>query len=441
MLKTVKFGGSSLADAERFQNIKHIIELDPSRQIMIVSAPGKSKAYRHKITDLLYLCNEHIKYKVDYSEFFSMIETRYRDIAATLGIADKVDLDREFAEIHRGIEEKRGTNYLVSRGEYLCAKLMAAYLDYDFVDAGDVIIFDYRGNIDFAKTNSALERAYKASSGRIVIPGFYGSMPGGAIQLMTRGGSDVTGAIAAAALDCDMYENWTDVAGILMADPEIVKNPLPISHITYSQLRDMTYMGAKVLHEETVLAVREKNIPINIRSTLDIHNPGTVISSESEAALSGRMITGLAGRKHYSIISVAKNHVSAEIGVIRQVVEICEKMDVQIENMLFGIDCFSLVLRNEQVAPNMYNLVAAMEQICGENSVKIRENISLVAAVGCRAEGSRAGIYSKMLDTLAENDIRIRIITQGPEEANIVIGVDDKRCDDAIRALYQAFVG
>ena len=166
-----------------------------------------------------------------------------------------------------------------------------------------------------------------------------------------------------------------------------------------------------------------------------------MISSESEAALSGRLITGLAGRKHYTIISVAKNHVSAEIGVIRQVVEICEKMDVQIENMLFGIDCFSLVLRNEQVAANMYNLVAALEQICGENTVKIRENISLVAAVGCRAEGSRAGIYSKMLDTLAENDIRIRIITQGPEEANIVIGVDDKRCDDAIRALYEAFVG
>ena len=172
MLKTVKFGGSSLADAERFQNIKNIIDLDPSRKIMIVSAPGKSKAYRHKITDLLYLCNEHIKYKVDYSEFFSMIEARYRDIAAALGISDKVDLDHEFAEIHRAIEEKKGTNYLVSRGEYLCAKLMAAYLDYDFVDASDVIIFDYRGNIDFNKTNNALVNAYKASSGKIVIPGF-----------------------------------------------------------------------------------------------------------------------------------------------------------------------------------------------------------------------------------------------------------------------------
>ncbi|MBE6673045.1 MAG: aspartate kinase [Ruminococcaceae bacterium] len=441
MLKTVKFGGSSLADAERFQNIKKIIDLDPSRKVMVVSAPGKSKAYRNKITDLLYLCNEHIKYKVDYSEFFAMIEGRYRDIAATLGIADKLDLDAEFAEIHRGIEEKKGTNYLVSRGEYLCAKLMAAYLGYDFVDAADVIIFDYRGNIDFNKTNSALVNAYRASCGRIVIPGFYGSLPGGAIQLMTRGGSDVTGAIAAAALDCDMYENWTDVAGILMADPEIVKNPLPISHITYSQLRDMTYMGAKVLHEETVLAVREKNIPINIRSTLDIHNPGTVISSESEAAKNGRVITGLTGRKGFTIISVAKNHVSAEIGVIRQVVETCEKLDVQIENMLFGIDCFSMVLRNDQVAANMYNLVAALEQICGENSVKIRENISLVAAVGCRAEGGRAAVYSKMLETLAANEIRIRIITQGPEEANLVIGVDDKHCDDAIRVLYQAFVG
>lgn len=441
MLKTVKFGGSSLADAERFQNIKHIIELDPSRRVMIVSAPGKSKAYRHKITDLLYLCNEHIKYKVDYSEFFSLIETRYRDIATMLGIADKIDLDAEFAEIHRGIEEKRGTNYLVSRGEYLCAKLMAVYLGYDFVDAADVIIFDYRGNIDFAKTNNALVNAYKASCGKIVIPGFYGSMPGGAIQLMTRGGSDVTGAVAAAALDCDMYENWTDVAGILMADPEIVKNPLPISHITYSQLRDMTYMGAKVLHEETVLAVREKNIPINIRSTLDIENPGTVISSESEAAKNGRVITGLTGRKNFTIISVAKNHVSAEIGVIRQVVELCEKMGVQIENMLFGIDCFSMVMRNDQVAANMYNLVAALEQICGENSVKIRENISLVAAVGCRAEGGRAAVYSKMLETLAANDIRIRIITQGPEEANLVIGVDDKHCDNAIRVLYEAFVG
>lgn len=441
MLKTVKFGGSSLADAERFQNIKRIIDLDPSRKIVIVSAPGKSKAYRHKITDLLYLCNEHIKYKVDYSEFFSMIESRYRDIASILGISDKVDLDAEFAEIHRGIEEKRGTNYLVSRGEYLCAKLMAAYLGYDFVDAADVIIFDYRGNIDFGKTNMALVNAYKASCGKVVIPGFYGSIPGGSIQLMTRGGSDVTGAIAAAALDCDMYENWTDVAGILMADPEIVKNPLPISHITYSQLRDMTYMGAKVLHEETVLAVREKNIPINIRSTLDIDNPGTVIASESEAANNGRVITGLTGRKNFTIISVAKNHVSAEIGVIRQVVELCEKMGVQIENMLFGIDCFSMVMRNDQVAANMYNLVAALEQICGENSVKIRENISLVAAVGCRAEGGRAAVYSKMLQTLAANDIRIRIITQGPEEANLVIGVDDKHCDNAIRVLYEAFVG
>ena len=278
MLKTVKFGGSSLADAQHFSAVRDIVRADDARRIVVVSAPGKRAKGDNKVTDLLYLCHAHIKYGVDHESVLSMIESRYREIAETLSIP--FDVSAAFDEIRSRIKTSPDEDYLVSRGEALCAALMAAYLGYDFVDSYGTVKFRLDGRIDLPATYTAIAEAFEASSGRIVMPGFYGTMPGGKLRLMTRGGSDITGALAAAALNCDLYENWTDVSGILMADPSIVPDPQPIPRITYSELRELTYMGAKVLHEESVFPVREMNIPLNIRNTNDPSAPGTMIREE-----------------------------------------------------------------------------------------------------------------------------------------------------------------
>lgn len=439
MLKVMKFGGSSLADADKFRQIKAIVGQDPQRRLLVVSAPGKACPSDYKVTDLLYLCHAHVKYKVDYQPTLNKIKMRFDSIANELGLP--WNSQAEFDAIAQGIEQRLGEAWLVSRGEYLCARLMALWLGWTFVDTRDCVFFGYDGNIDHDKTFRAIKEAWAKAGGNIVLPGFYGAAPGGEVQLMSRGGSDITGALAAAALEASMYENWTDVPGLLMADPGIVENPRPIPRITYNELRELTYMGARVLHEESVFHVRKGNIPINIRSTQAPHEPGTLISEYfEEDGGEGGFITGLAGKKDFSIISVRQSHVAGQLGLVRRVLELFQRREINVESMPSGIDGFSVVVSTEAVRPHIYSMMSEIEAICGEGSVKVTEGVALIAAVG-RKMVSQPGIAGRLFGALGNHGVNIRLISQGTDELNIMLGVANGDFEKAIRVLYESFAG
>lgn len=439
MIKVVKFGGSSLADAAQFKKVKDVILTDERRTVVVVSAPGKRFSEDNKITDLLYLCHAHLKYGVSYESVFSMIEERFNGIKAGCGLS--TDLDAEFDKIRTNMHRNMSIDYLVSRGEYLTARLMADYLGYAFVDATEWVRFGYDGKLDAAASEAnLLELAGKKK--RMVLPGFYGALPDGGVRVMSRGGSDITGALAAAAVNAEVYENWTDVSGILMADPHIVDHPRPIPRITYSELRELAYMGANVLHEETILPVRNKDIPINIRNTNAPQDPGTLIQESFEKETREerkRFITGISGRKDFSIITLRKSHFTAETGVIRSVLAIFEKYCVPIEHIPSGIDSFSLVVATEKVKPRIYDILGEIRQCCEPESINVTENIALIATVG-RKMAFMPGVSGKVFGTLGENNINIRMIAQGPDEINIIVGVENADFEKTIRVLYDSFI-
>lgn len=438
MLKVTKFGGSSLADAGQFRKVRDIVAADPARRVVVVSAPGKRFPADHKVTDLLYLAHAHAKYGVSGENLFQMIRTRYWEIASALGLS--ANLDGELTQIKASISSGMLPDALVSRGEYLCARLMAEYLGFDFLDAADWLRFNYDGSIDMASSGAAL-RGFFAEHPCIVTPGFYGVMPDGKVRVMSRGGSDITGALAAALLGADIYENWTDVPGVLMADPRVVSNPSPIERITYAELRELSYMGAEVLNEESIFPVRERDIPLNIRCTNEPDAPGTMISNRfaNDQNDASRFITGIAGRKDYSIISVRKNRLSRQSGAIRRLLEIFEKHEVTIEQLPAGIDSISLVVATEAVAPSLYQIMDEIEKSIHPESTQVSENIALVAAVG-RMMASRPGISGRLFAALGQNDINVRMISQGPDEISIVFGVENRDFEKTIRILYNSFV-
>lgn len=435
MLKVVKFGGSSLADAAQFEKVRQIVTADPARRVVVVSAPGKRFSADHKITDLLYLCYAHLQYGVSAEGVFSMVVERYRSIAADCGLS--ADIDKEFLALYEKMQQGISQDELVSRGEYFAARLMAEYLGFDFLDAAEWLQFSFDGQIDREHSYEALRRIAEDRS--VVIPGFYGVMPDGHIKVLSRGGSDVTGALAAAALGADVYENWTDVSGILMADPRIVENPRPIERITYNELRELSFVGAQVLHEGTVFPVREKNIPLNIRNTNDPDHPGTLIMESFDDVDDGRLITGIAGKKNYSIITIAKSGMSSSVGTFRQVFEVFERHGVSIEYAPSGIDCLSLVVSSEKVAPCLYSILGELEKQLHPDNLHVTENISIVAAVG-RKMAFRPGTSGRIFAALGEHGINIRMISQGPDELNIIVGVDTKDFAPAIQVLYNSFV-
>ena len=438
MLKVLKFGGSSMADAKQFEKVKSIVQADPSRKVVIVSAAGKRFSDDHKLTDLLYLCHAHLKYGVACDSVFDMIRSRYMEIRDELGL--KTDLESEFDALRKKMDKGISQDELVSRGEYFAARLMADYLGYDFLDSELWLRFKLDGTVDQEVSYEALSRA--ASGRRVVIPGFYGAMPDGSIKTFTRGGSDITGALAAAALDADVYENWTDVSGFLMADPRIVKDPLPIERITYSELRELSYIGAQVLHEGTIFPVREKNIPLNIRNTNQPDHPGTMIREsfdEPEEKADSSFITGIAGRKNFSVITITKNGMSNEAGVLRRVLEILEKYQLVVEYLPSGIDSVSLVVAADKLRPCQYQILGEIQKALKPDTIHVTEDMAIVAAVG-RKMAFKPGISGKIFAALGENGINIRMITQGPEELNIIVGVDNKDFAGAIRVLYDSFV-
>lgn len=439
MIKVAKFGGSSLANAEQFKKVKNIIEQDLCKKYIVVSAPGKRNKEDNKITDLLYLCYAHVKYSVPYDNMFSIIEERYREIKAQLNL--KCDLEREFQIIRSKMKKGMNKEYLVSRGEYLGAKLMAEYLGYDFIDAENIICFDYTGKLNMEKTEKAVKEVMEKHS-NAVIPGFYGSLPNGEIKIFSRGGSDITGSIVAECIKASVYENWTDVSGILMADPNIIENPKRIDLITYSELRELSYMGAEVLHTDAVAPVKRADIPINIRNTNCPENPGTFIVNENNPMLKdteSQYITGIAGKKDFSIISIYKDHISNKVGAVKKTLEIFEKYQVSIEHIPTGIDGFSIVVSTENIKKYLYEIIAEIKNAYGSPEIKVTDNISLIATVG-RNMAYRPGISGKLFGALGDNGINVRIISQGAEEINIIVGVENKDLEKAINVIYKSFV-
>nr|WP_300093913.1 aspartate kinase [Sedimentibacter sp.] len=439
MIRVAKFGGTSLADAVQFKKVHDIIKDNEERRYVVVSAPGKRFKDDNKITDLLYLTHAHLKFSVPYAPVLKLIEDRFNGIKEELNL--NTDLDSEFETIRNMLDKKCDEDYIVSRGEYLSAKLMADYLKCDFIDSKDVIFFKYDGTVDKKKTNDKLGAAL-AKSSKAIIPGFYGSYPDGSIKTFSRGGSDITGSIVASVAKADMYENWTDVSGFLMADPRIVKNPLPINKITYQELRELSYMGASVLHDEAVFPVRQAGIPINIRNTNEPDNPGTVIVGDDQADEdydNGHVITGIAGRKNFTFFYIHKEHMANEVGVVRKALEIFEERNISIDHIPSGIDSFSIVVPTECVEKTTHEIVEELKEKLGTDSVKTYKNLSLISTVGIRM-AFRPGISAKLFNALGENNINIRMIDQGSSEINIIVGVADKDFENAIRAIYNAFV-
>ena len=437
-MKVVKFGGSSMADAGQYRKVRDILVADPDRRVVIVSAAGKRFSKDHKLTDLLYLCYAHIQYGVDCSPIFDLIANRYIDIRDDLGL--DLPIEVELAELKKRIDSKAiSQEELVSRGEYFSAKLMAAYLGFQFVDAADWVKFNMDGTVNEEESYQALNSQVLVGYGA-VIPGFYGTMPDGTIHTFSRGGSDITGALAAAALDADVYENWTDVSGILMADPRIVDDPQAIPEVTYDELRELSYSGAQVLHEDSIFPVREKNIPVNIRNTNEPEAPGTMIQESFPGDHDPeRFITGITGKKDFSIISLSKRGMSNQVGVLRKVLTVLERHGISVDYVPNGIDNVSVVLPTWAIEKDLYTIMAEIKKEAQPDTLDVHHHIAVVAAVG-RKMAFRPGISGKIFAALGESGINIRMINQGPDELNIIFGVDNKDFKEAIRVLYNSFI-
>ncbi len=439
MIKVVKFGGSSLASAAQFKKVKNIIESDNDRIFIVASACGKSDNEDHKVTDLLYLCHAHIKYGVPYDDLFNMIYNKYMDIKKQLNL--KIDLEKEFNIIKSLMDKDISLDFLVSRGEYLTAKCLAEYLNGQFIDASEVIEFNYNGKVNFEKSEQNLRNKIK-NGRRIVIPGFYGALPNGAIKVMSRGGSDISASILANILNADVYENWTDVSGLLTADPRIVDNPKTINYITYSELRELSYMGANVLHDEAIFPVREKNIPINIRNTNKPEHPGTMILSDcsaQDAIDPPQFITGISGKKNFSVITISKPQISSEVGGLRKTLQVFEDFNVSIESVPAGVDSFSVVVQTEAIEKVIYEIIARLKKDLDCDNVTVLDKIALIAIVG-RSMKNKPGMSGLLFGELGAHNINIRIINQAADEIDIVIGVDNNDFEKTIRCIYDKFI-
>lgn len=430
-----KFGGSSLADANQFKKVRDIILSNDNRKIVIPSAPGKRNPKDFKITDLLYLCHGHIESSIPLDDVFNLISNRYKNIVSELNLA--LDIDYYLDKIKEDLENGASKDYAASRGEYLNGIILANYLDFEFMDAKDVILFNKYGCIDTDATYNALQNALNSNT-KAVIPGFYGSDPTGNIVTFSRGGSDVTGALVSASINAELYENWTDVSGFLMADPRIVKNPMQIKKITYRELRELSYMGASVLHEESVFPVRNAGIPINIKNTNMPNDPGTLIVKDMEPDYDNP-VKGIAGKKDFTVISIEKAMMNSELGFCRKVLSVLEQNNVSFENMPSGIDTVCVVISDAQLKNKTEILVDEIKRTCTPESIVVHPNMALIATVG-NGMSSNKGVAAKIFNSLSESNINIRMIDQGSSEINILIGIENDDFEKGINAIYNSFV-
>ena len=435
MNKVVKFGGSSLASAKQFKKVKDIIMADKSRRYVIPSAPGKRTTNDEKVTDLLYACYSAASEGRSYKKIFDAITARYEQIITGLDL--NVNLDFEFKTIEENFLAKKGRDYAASRGEYLNGIIMAAYLEYEFIDAADVICFDADGSFLSEKTNQELAARLSKVS-KAVIPGFYGSMPDGSVKTFSRGGSDITGSLVARAVHADLYENWTDVSGFLVADPRIVDNPEPIETITYRELRELSYMGASVLHEEAIFPVRKEGIPINIRNTNRPSDPGTMIV-ESTLKRPHYTITGIAGRKGFCAVNIEKAMMNAEIGFGRKVLDVFEKYGISFEHMPSGIDTMSIFVQQSLFEEHEQSVIAGIHRAVEPDHIELDSDLALIAVVG-RGMKSARGTAGRIFSALAHARVNVKMIDQGSSELNIIVGVRNEDFETAVKAVYDIFV-
>ncbi len=436
-IKVVKFGGSSLCDAEHFKKVREIVLDDPARCYVVPSAPGKRFDGDEKVTDLLYRCYRMVELNQSHEEVFARIADRYLSIVEELGI--DFDMRPILSETCDAIRRRRSVDFAASRGEYLCGIVLAKYLGWDFIDPVDVIKFDRRGAFAAEWTNEMLMRAMEDHP-RAVIPGFYGSYPNGDVHTFSRGGSDVSGAIVARAAEADVYENWTDVNGFLMADPRVVDNPRTIRQLTYRELRELSYMGATVLHEEAIFPVHKAGIPTNIRNTNNPEDPGTLIVAQPTEESFATPITGIAGHKDFTLITIDKAMMNAEYGFGRRVLQALEDFDVSFEHLPTGIDTMCVIVSDRELSTRKDQIIQRIRQTCQPDSIEIQSGLALIATVGYGMV-RRRGTAAKLFKALYEADVNVRMIDQGSSGLNIIVGVDTADFETAMRAIYHAFVG
>ena len=434
MVKAVKFGGSSLASAEQFKKVKNIILSEEERRFVVPSAPGKRFSDDIKVTDLLYRCHGEAKVGMDFTHTLDTIKSRYEEIIKGLDL--DLSLDDEIAVIAENLKKGTSIDYIASRGEYLNGIVLAKCLGYEFIDSAEVILFDEIGKFLSEETNEKLS-ARLSTMDNAVLPGFYGSMPNGEVKTFSRGGSDVTGAILARAIRADVYENWTDVSGFLAADPRIVENPEVIEVITYKELRELSYMGAGVLHESVIFPVRKEGIPVNIRNTNAPEDKGTMIV-ESTCHVPGHTITGIAGKKGFASVNIDKDKMNSEVGFGRKVLEVFENNGISFEHMPSGIDTMTVFVNMEQFIPKEQLVLSQLHQAVHPDSIELEADLALIAVVG-RGMKNSTGCASKIFKALAEANVNIKMIDQGSSEMNIIVGVRNSDFNNAIKAIYKAF--
>lgn len=435
MKKVVKFGGSSLASAEQFIKAGDIIRSDGERRYVVPSAPGKRFGKDTKVTDMLYSCYAKAEAGEAFTDELKAIKERYEEIIH--GLQLDLSLAEEFAVIEEKFGEKAGEDYAASRGEYLNGIVMAAYLGYEFIDAATVILFDDNGEFESEKTNKVLAERLSHVE-RAVIPGFYGAYGDGRVKTFSRGGSDITGSIVARAVKADVYENWTDVSGFLVADPRIIKNPVGIETITYRELRELSYMGATVLHEDAIFPVRREGIPINIRNTNCPEAKGTWIV-ESTCQKSKYVITGIAGKKGFCSVNIEKDMMNSEIGFGRKVLQAFEDYGISFEHVPSGIDTMTVFVHQDEFINKEQKVVSAIHRLADPDTIDIESDLALIALVG-RGMRSTRGTAGRIFSALAHANVNVRMIDQGSSELNIIIGVSDEDFENAIRAIYKIFV-
>ncbi len=428
-----KFGGSSVADAVQAEKVVSIVRSDERRCFVVPSAPGKRSDEDTKITDLLYLCHELARQNVDFSEPFNKISTRYLDLSKALGVS--IDMGRLLAEVESRIADGAGRDYVASRGEYLCGRILSDVLGAAFVDPAEAILFRADGRLDSDSYRRL--RACLSDDRLYVIPGFYGADAEGEIVTFSRGGSDITGAIVARAVGAEVYENWTDVSGLLMADPRLVPNPLPVEEITYREMRELAYMGADVLHDEAMFPVRTAKIPIHIRNTNRPEDEGTLILPSRE--LTERMIAGVAGRPNFSMLFIEKDLMNQMTGFGQRVLEVVARHGISYDHTPSGIDTMSVIIQDEQLDGKGELLVEDIQRIIEPDRVELIRGLALIATVG-EGMSHRVGIAARLFTALADAGVNVRVIDQGASEINIIVGVEEADLETALVAIYRAFV-
>ena len=435
MKKIVKFGGSSLANAQQFEKVGEIIRSDESRRYVVPSAPGKRFDGDTKVTDLLYKCYNIAVKGEDFGAVLQEIKERYYEIIR--GLKLDLSLEDEFAQIEKDFKAQAGSDYAASRGEFLNGKVMAAYLGYEFVDAATVIRFDKNGNFDADKTDKLLSKRL-AKCERAVIPGFYGAYEDGTVKTFSRGGSDVTGSLVAKAIKADLYENWTDVSGFLVTDPRIVENPAVIETITYRELRELSYMGATVLHEDAIFPVRKEGIPINIKNTNKPEDKGTFIV-ESTCKKPKYTITGIAGKKGFCSINIEKSMMNSEVGFGRKVLQVFEDQGISFEHIPSGIDTLTVYVHQDEFEEKEQQIIAGIHRAVQPDFVEMESDLALIAVVG-RGMKSQRGTAGRIFSALAHANVNVKMIDQGSSELNIIIGVENRDFEAAVKAIYDIFV-